>query len=91
MPQLNNNQYAALAGDEDDEENDTKNTGVDNEEKTTRVHHDNRVIRVDSNNESTGVKSESLSMGETDKMDERNSLRRPYQKQSGILRKQLIY
>ena len=70
MPQLKKNLYAALAGKEDDEENDTKSTGVENDDKITGVHHDNKVIEADSNNESTGIKSESASMGEIDEADE---------------------
>ena len=35
MPHLNNNQYATLAGDEDDEYNDTEITGVENYGKIT--------------------------------------------------------
>ena len=31
MPQLNKNQYVELAGDEDDEENDTESTGGEND------------------------------------------------------------
>ena len=37
MQQLNNNKYVELAGDEDDEENETKITGVENDIKITRV------------------------------------------------------
>ena len=37
MTQLNNNQYATLEGDEDDEDNDTKSTGVENDGKITGV------------------------------------------------------
>ena len=37
MPQLNNNQYASLAGEEYNEENDTKIIGVDSDNKSTGV------------------------------------------------------
>ena len=46
IPQINNNQYAELAGDEDDDENgddqeiDTESTGVDNDDKIIGVRHD---------------------------------------------------
>ena len=53
MPQLNNNNYAALAGKEDNEENDTESTGVENDGKITGVQHDEKITGVDSNNEST--------------------------------------
>ena len=62
MPQLNNNQYAALAGDEDsdenvyDQESYTKSTGVENNGEITGVQHDEKITGVDSDNESTGVK-----------------------------------
>ena len=65
MPQLNNNHYAALAGDKGDDANNTKSTGVDNDRKITEVRHDNEITGVDINNESPGVKSESGSMGAT--------------------------
>ena len=66
MPQLNNNQYAALAGEEDDEGNDNKSKGVENDGKITGVRHDDEITGVDSDNEST----ESGSAGSTDKSDE---------------------
>ena len=69
MPQLNNNQYAALAGDEDDEEIDTKSTGVENNIKITGVRHDNEITGVGNDKNSTGVKSESGSTVATDKAD----------------------
>ena len=53
MPQPNKNQYAELVGEEDDEENDNKNTGVKNNGKITGVKHDEKTAGVDSNNEST--------------------------------------
>ena len=62
MPQLNNNQYAALAGEEENEENDTKSTGVENDSEITWVRHDDKIIGVDSDNERT----ESVSTGATD-------------------------
>ena len=36
MPQLNNNQYATLDGDEEDEESDNESTGVKNDSKITK-------------------------------------------------------
>ena len=53
MPQLNNNQYAALAGEEENEENDTKSTGVENNGKITGVRHDNKTSGVDNDNDIT--------------------------------------
>ena len=66
MPHLNKNQYAALAGDEEDEENDTKITGVENDVKITGVRHNNKTIVVDSNYKNM----ESGSTGATDEVDE---------------------
>ena len=40
IPQTNNNQYAALADEEDNEGNENEITGVDNDGKTTGVQHD---------------------------------------------------
>ena len=57
MQQLNNNQYADIAGEEDDEENDTKNTEVENNGKTKGVRHDEKITGVDSENESTELGS----------------------------------
>ena len=37
MPKLNNNQYATLAGKEDDEDNDTESIGVENDGEITGV------------------------------------------------------
>ena len=54
--QLNNNQYSALAGKKDDEENDTASTEVKNGGKTTGVRHDGETTGVDSDNKSMGVK-----------------------------------
>ena len=62
MPHLNNNQYAELSGNEDndknwdDQENDTQSTGVENDGKIIGVDNDDKIIGVDRNNESTGVK-----------------------------------
>ena len=56
MPQLNNNQYAAQAGDEENEGNNTKRKGVENYREITGVHHDNKVTGVDSDSKITGVK-----------------------------------
>ena len=66
MPQLNNNQYAALEGEEDDEDNDTESTGVENDGKIKGVQHGEKTTGVDSDNEIT----ESGSTGATDKADE---------------------
>ena len=65
MPQLNNNQYVALAGEEDDQNNYTESTGVENDGKITGVRHDDKITGVDSNNE----RAESGSMGETEEAD----------------------
>ena len=43
MPQLNNNQYAALAGEEYYEGNDTESTVVDNDGEITGVWHDDKL------------------------------------------------
>ena len=56
MPHLNNNQYEALAGDGDNEEHNTKSSGVDNDSEMTGVRHDEKITGVDSHNENTGVK-----------------------------------
>ena len=66
MPQLKNNQYAAMAVEEGDEYNDTESTEVDNDGKIKVVQHDKEITGVDSNNESTELGS----TGETDKADE---------------------
>ena len=66
MTELNNNQYDALAGEEDNEDNDTESIGVDNGSKITGVRHDDKITGVDSNNENT----ESGSTGEADEADE---------------------
>ena len=63
---INNNQYASLAGEEDDEVNDTKSTGVENDGKITGVRHDNKTTGVDSNNNSTELGS----AGATEDADE---------------------
>ena len=41
MPQLNNNQYTALTGEEGNEGNENESTGVDNDGKITGVRHKN--------------------------------------------------
>ena len=69
MPQLNNNQYAALVGNEDNEENDTKLTGVENDGEITGVYYDNEITGLGSNNERTGVRSESGNEGATYEAD----------------------
>ena len=53
MPQLNNKQYAALEGEEDDEENDTESTGVENDGKITGVRHDDKITGLESDNKRT--------------------------------------
>ena len=53
MPKLNNNQYVALVGEEDDEDKDTKSTGLENNGEITGVRHDNEITGIDSDNEST--------------------------------------
>ena len=53
IPQLNINQYVELSAKEDDEEHDTKSTGVENAGEITDVRNDNKITRVDSNNKST--------------------------------------
>ena len=53
VPQINNNQYAALAGEGDNEYNDTKSTGVENNGKITVVRHDDKTTGVGSDNKST--------------------------------------
>ena len=76
IARIQKNQYAALADDEgndeneDKQENDTKSTGVENSSKSTGVCHENESTGVDSNNESTGIKSESDSTGAADEADE---------------------
>ena len=66
IPQINNNQYAALVGEEENEGNANKSTGVDNGGEITGVRHDEKITGVDSDNES----SESGSMVSTDEADE---------------------
>ena len=66
MPKLNKNKYAALAGEEDNEDKDTESTGVENNSEITGVRHDDKTTGVDSNNESTELGS----TGATDKADE---------------------
>ena len=53
MPQLNNNQYAALAGDKYDEENNTKSELVENDIKIRGVRHDDEITGLNSDNGST--------------------------------------
>ena len=52
MPQLNNNQYVALSGEENDAQNDTKSAGVENDGKIIEVRHDDKTTGVNSDNES---------------------------------------
>ena len=66
IPKLNNHQYAALAGEDNDEDNDTESTGVENGGEITGVRHDDNTTGVDRDNKST----ESGSTVATDKADE---------------------
>ena len=66
IPQINNNQYAALAGEEDNEDNDNESTGVDNDVEITGVRHDNEITGVDSDIKSAGL----VSTGSTDEAEE---------------------
>ena len=76
MPQINNNKYASLEGDGendengDDQENDTKSTGVENDGEITGVRHDEEITGVGINNKRAGIKYEWGSTGATDKTDE---------------------
>ena len=64
-PQLYNNQYVALAGNEENKDNNNKSTGVKNYGEITGVRHDKKITGVDSDNES----AESGRTGSTDKTD----------------------
>ena len=64
--QINNNQYAALADEEENADNKNESTGVDNDEKITGVQHKNKITGADSDNES----AESGSTISTDKANE---------------------
>ena len=66
MPQLNNNQHAALAGKEDNADNDTESIGVENDGEITGMQHNEKTTGVDSDKEST----ESGGAGATEKADE---------------------
>ena len=66
VPKLNNNKYVLLAGEEDNEDNDTKITRVENDGKITGVCHDEKITGVDIDHEST----ESEIIGATEKLDE---------------------
>ena len=50
MLQLNNNQYAALAGKGNDEDDNTKIIGVENNIEIIGVQHDNKITGLDSDN-----------------------------------------
>ena len=65
-PQINNNQYAALADEVENEDNDNEISGVENDGKITGVRHDDEITGVDSDNES----AESEGTGSTDEEDE---------------------
>ena len=52
MPQLNNNQYASLAGKEYNEGNDNESIGVDNDGEITGVRHNDKITGGDSKNKS---------------------------------------
>ena len=60
-PQTYNNQYAALADEEENEDNDKKITGVENDSEITGVQHNDKITGVDSDNKS----AESGSTGPT--------------------------
>ena len=62
MTQINNNQYAALAGKEDNEGNGNESTGVDKGGKIIGVRYDDKITGLDSDNKS----AESGSIGATD-------------------------
>ena len=63
--QINSNQYAALAGKEDNEGNNTESTGVDSDGKIIGFRHYGEITGMDNDNES----AESGSMGATDESD----------------------
>ena len=65
IPQINNNQYAALAGEKDNEGNGNESTGVDSKGEITGVQHNDKTAEVDSENES----AEQRSTGSTDEAD----------------------
>ena len=66
IPQINNNQYAALANEEENECNNNESTGMENDSEITGVQHDDKISGVDSDSES----AESESTGSTEKSDE---------------------
>ena len=57
IPQIYNNQYATLAGEEENKSNDNKSTGVENDGKITGVRHDDKITGVDSDNKSAELGS----------------------------------
>ena len=65
IPQINKNQYALLADEEENEDNDNKSTGVDNDGEITGVRQHEKITGLDSNNKS----AESVSTGKTDEVD----------------------
>ena len=87
IPQINNNQYAAMAGEEDNEGNDNESTGVDNDGEITGVRHNDKITGVNSDNKI----AESGSMGRLTKRTNWHSLRRPSQKQNKLSWKRRIY
>ena len=64
-PQINNNQYAELEDEKENEDDDNESTGVQNDGKFTGVRHDDEITGVDSDNES----AELGSTGPTDKAE----------------------
>ena len=87
IPQINNNEYEALADEEENEGNDNKSTGEDNDGKITGVRHDDELSGVDSNKRARNQEAQD----QLTKRTNWHSLRRLSQKQNEILRKQLIY
>ena len=87
IPQITNNQYAALVGEEENEGNDNKSTGVDNDSEIIGVRHDKKIKGVDSDNES----AESGSTGATYEADELALIEEAVADHNGILRKRLVY
>ena len=66
IPQTNNNQYAALADEEYNEDNENKSTGVDNDGKITEVRHNDKITGGGIDNKI----AESGSTGSTDEAQE---------------------
>ena len=66
IPQINNHQYAALADEEYNEDNENKSTGVDNDGKITEVRHNDKITGGGIDNKI----AESGSTGSTDEAQE---------------------